>query len=173
MLNKNFTCCFTGHRKISAANQLLLRGKIRAAVLSLIEKGYTDFVAGGALGFDTIAAEVVLSLKEDHPEIKLIVVAPYADQALEWDLNSQVTYFRISESADQYICLSPQYTDDCMKKRNRYMVDNSSACIAYCGRNSGGTAYQFAKQNISGTPYDAFRQYVDYQDLDTYLKMGN
>ena len=39
--------------------------------------------------------------------------------------------------------------------------------------NSGGTAYQFAKQNISGTPYDAFRQYVDYQDLDTYLKMNN
>ena len=140
MLNKNFTCCFTGHRKISAANQLLLRGKIKTAVLSLIEKGYTDFVAGGALGFDTIAAEVVLSLKEDHPEIKLIIVAPYADQALEWDLNSQVTYHRIIEAADQYICLSQQYTDDCMKKRNRYMVDMSSVCISYCTRPRSGAA---------------------------------
>jgi hypothetical protein len=28
------------------------------------------------------------------------------------------------------------------------MVDNSSACIAYCGRDSGGTAYtlQYAKK---------------------------
>lgn len=38
---------------------------------------------------------------------------------------------------------------------------------------SGSTAYQFAKQNISGTPYDAFRQHVDYKDLDTYLKMNH
>ena len=48
MLNKNFTCCFTGHRKISAANQLLLRGKIKTAVLSLIEKG------AARLGIDII-----------------------------------------------------------------------------------------------------------------------
>ena len=149
MFNKNFTCCFTGHRKISASNQLLLRGKIKAAVLSLVERGYTDFVSGGALGFDTIAAEVVLSLKQSHPEIKLIIVAPFADQPLEWDLNSQVTYCRICESADKYICLSPQYTDDCMKKRNRYMVEMSSACISYCTRPRSGTGQTvgFAREN--------------------------
>ena len=149
MFNKNFTCCFTGHRKISAANQLLLRSKIKNAVLSLIEKGYTDFVSGGALGFDTIASEVIISLKESHPDIKLIIVAPYADQALEWDLNSQVTYHRIIESADSYICLEQQYTNDCMKKRNHYMVDMSSAIICYCTRPRSGAAQTigFAREN--------------------------
>ncbi|MFR5889872.1 MAG: hypothetical protein ACLUFM_02695 [Lachnospiraceae bacterium] len=28
-----------------------------------------------------------------------------------------------------------------MLKRNRYMVGRADACVAYCLRNSGGTAY--------------------------------
>ena len=34
----------------------------------------------GALGFDTIAAQAVLSVKETYPEVKLILVLPCENQ---------------------------------------------------------------------------------------------
>lgn len=36
-----------------------------------IQAGYVYFGAGGALGFDTLAAQMVLKLKERYPDIKL------------------------------------------------------------------------------------------------------
>lgn len=42
-----------------------------------------------------------------------------------------------------------QYTKGCMHKRNRHLVDNSSVCVCYLNRESGGTAYtvNYAKKN--------------------------
>lgn len=149
MFDKNYTCCFTGHRKLAPETAVALRRKIKAAVLKLIEQGYSTFVTGGALGFDTIAAEVILELREKRPNIKLIVVAPYANQSLEWTEPQQITYQRICDAADDYICLAAGEYKDAMKKRNLYMVEMSSACIAYCIRERSGSSQTigFARQN--------------------------
>jgi len=149
MFDKNFTCCFTGHRKLAPEAAVALRGKIKKAVLKLIEQGYTTFVTGGALGFDTIAAEVILEIREKKPFIKLIVVAPFANQALQWSEPQQMTYQRICDAADDYICLAAGEYKDAMKKRNLYMVEMSSACIAYCTRPRSGASQTigFARQN--------------------------
>lgn len=48
----------------------------KAIVTLLVSKGFKYFGTGGALGFDTIAAQAVLSVKETHPEVKLILVLP-------------------------------------------------------------------------------------------------
>ena len=45
-------------------------------LLSRENSGYLYFGAGGALGFDTLAAQTVLDLKKDYPQIKLILVLP-------------------------------------------------------------------------------------------------
>lgn len=149
MLNKNFTCCFTGHRKILPKHAEKLPGLIESAVRRLMKGGYNTFVTGGALGFDTIAAEVILKIKRTNPYVKLIVVAPYLGQPLEWDYSSQITYERIREAADDYISLAAGYYRDCMKKRNLYMVEMSSACISYCLRDRTGTSQTvaFARDN--------------------------
>ena len=39
------------------------------------------------------------------------------------------------------IDVSRQYTRGCMHERNRHLVDNSSVCVCYLNRESGGTAY--------------------------------
>ena len=53
---KEKTCCFTGHRDIPSGAYQLIFKKTEEMVESLIQKGYLYFGAGGALGFDTIAA---------------------------------------------------------------------------------------------------------------------
>ncbi len=68
---KEKTCCFTGHRKIPPDRNELVARRLKDGIAILIEQGYTFFRVGGALGFDTLEARVVLALKASYPQIKL------------------------------------------------------------------------------------------------------
>ena len=81
MLNrKNRTACFTGHRELPTENLPEISKRLEDTLLTLIEQGYCYFGAGGALGFDTLAAQAVLRLRERYPQIRLILVLPCLDQ---------------------------------------------------------------------------------------------
>ena len=81
---KQKTCCFTGHRDIPLGDYQLIFDKTEETVERLIKKGYLYFGAGGALGFDTIAALAVLKIKEHYPDIRLILVLPCRFQTRGW-----------------------------------------------------------------------------------------
>ena len=135
------TACFTGHRKIVSEQQRIVAERLKQTVEKLILNGYCYFGAGGALGFDTLAAECVLYLKKQYPQIKLILVLPCKTQTRGWDSEDIAVYEQIKAQADKAVYTSEEYTRGCMFKRNRHLVDNSSVCIAYLTENRGGTAY--------------------------------
>ena len=140
MINK--TCCFTGHRIIKKTSLPLIKQKTEIEVRKLIVQGATHFIAGGALGFDTLAAQTVLELKKDYSQIKLILAIPCEDQAGKWNYKDKTIYEYIKNQADKVIYISKQYEKECMLKRNRFMVDNSNFVIAmWDGRKYGGTFY--------------------------------
>lgn len=141
MPKKNYTCCFTGHRKLPCHDIRQIYARLDDLLDTLISKGVTTFYAGGALGFDTLAALTVLDKKALHPEVKLIVCQPCADQSSKWEESDIAIYKSILSNADEVVCLHDTYTKDCMLERNRYMVDRSELCIAYCTSDSGGSAY--------------------------------
>ena len=138
---KSRTVCFTGHRKIPPKQLETVARRLKETIVELIEKGYLFFGAGGALGFDTLAAQTVLELKADFPQIKLILVLPCLSQADSWSVVDKRIYERIKEKADKIVYTSREYTKGCMHKRNRHLVDNSSVCVCYLSENTGGTAY--------------------------------
>lgn len=138
---KNKTVCFTGHRKIPSKQYESISRRLEEILIQLIEQGYLYFGAGGALGFDTVAALSVLHLKEQYPQIKLILVLPCKLQTKSWDKEDIAIYEDIKQRCDKCVYTSQEYTRGCMFKRNRHLVDNSSVCIAYLTENSGGTAY--------------------------------
>ncbi len=138
---KNKTCCFTGHRDIPQGAYQLISNKTEETVESLIKQGYLYFGAGGALGFDTIAAFIVLKLRERYPDIRLILVLPCYSQTKGWSDKDALIYENIKKQADKVVYISEEYTRGCMYKRNRHLVDNSSACIAYLTKSKGGTVY--------------------------------
>lgn len=61
------TACFTGHRKIPPEKKNEITRRLKETLIQLINRGYLHFGAGGALGFDTMAEQAVLSLKEEYP----------------------------------------------------------------------------------------------------------
>ncbi len=138
---KNQTVCFTGHRKIPAESVKDLSLNLRRTLIEQINKGYRFFGAGGALGFDTIAAQTVLELKATYPDVKLILVLPCLSQTKGWSAHDIEIYEDIKSKAYKVVYTSQEYTKGCMQKRNRHLVDNSSVCICYLTKNTGGTAY--------------------------------
>lgn len=62
---KGQTACFTGHRRIPAEQVGGICEQLNTAIVSLIERGYIFFCAGGALGYDTLAAQAVIVLKSN------------------------------------------------------------------------------------------------------------
>lgn len=138
---KERTACFTGHRTIPFLQRRKIEKRTEEALIEAIKQGYRFFGAGGALGFDTLAAQTVLRLKKTYPQIKLILVLPCLSQTRGWRPEDIAEYERIKAAADKVVYTSQEYTRDCMFKRNRHLVDNSSLCIAYLTENTGGTAY--------------------------------
>ncbi|MBR2411421.1 MAG: DUF1273 family protein [Clostridia bacterium] len=134
------SCFFTGHRNIPVGELPALKEKLYNTVKKLISDGITDFYAGGAVGFDTLAAITVLKLRKEYSHIKLHIIVPCENQEKKWTPESKELYRKINEAADEVKILSPVYYTGCMQVRNRYMADNSSICIAYLTEPSGGTA---------------------------------
>lgn len=131
MRERSNTCCFTGHRDISAMTYHQLIERVEPLVMRLIDNGYEYFACGGALGFDTFAASYICSLKMRRFPVKLVLMLPCRDQTAKWGAVDKKVYDGILERADEVIYTSESYYTGCMQKRNRALVDASSACICY------------------------------------------
>lgn len=148
---RNKTCCFTGHRDINDDINTLTE-KLSVVIEKSIKKGYLYFGAGGARGFDTLAGETVMKLKEKYPHIHLILVLPFINQYEHesgWTDEEIEKYHYLKKHASKVVHLQVKYSTGCYYRRNRHLVDHSSLCIAYQYKNTGGTAYtvKYAKSN--------------------------
>ncbi len=88
---------------------------------------------------DMYAAEIVLELKEKYPQITLECAIPYERQAVRWPEALRNRYFSIAEQCDQETMLQTHYTPDCLRKRNRYMVDHADIVLAVWNGSPSGT----------------------------------
>ncbi len=140
---KEQTICFTGHREIREKKSVV-REKLQDMLEYYIQHGYTEFAAGGARGFDALAAETVLELRKKYPQIALILVLPFRNQYMEektWTEAEIRQYETIKLHASEIIYIGETYVRGCYYKRNRALVHMASICISYQYKNTGGTAY--------------------------------
>ena len=92
---KERTCCFTGHRDIPQNEYASIKKRLGNEVEKLIKQGVIYYGAGGARGFDTLAAEVVIELRKKYSQIKLILVLPCEGQESMW---SEAEYHSVAIS---------------------------------------------------------------------------
>ena len=133
--------CFTGHRQIPEADYPRLHALLERTVEEAILGGARVFRAGGALGFDTLAAITVLSLRRKHPEIRLELILPCPTQTRGWSENEKKLYGQILEQADAHRYVSDVYFPGVLQMRNRALVEGADLCIAYLTSSHGGTAF--------------------------------
>ncbi len=134
-------CCFTGHRKIDDREIVNIPSQLDRELLRLYSLGVREFRAGGAIGFDTLAALKVIALRKTHPDVRLSLILPCRDQDSRWSTYDRSTYRYIIECSDSVLYIENTYTPDCMHRRNRALVRGADYCIAYVARDEGGSAY--------------------------------
>lgn len=138
---KEQTCCFSGHRNLPAEDVYKIRRTLKETILSLINAGIIYYGCGGARGFDLLAAQTILEIKETHPELRLIMVYPCKNQTRYWNDDDREMYDSIKSRSDKCVYIANEYDDTCMAKRNRHLINNSSFCICYLNREHSGTGY--------------------------------
>ncbi len=146
--------CFTGHRRIKKDDLPKISDMLLPKLRELVDANESvDFYAGGALGFDTLSALCVLTLREEyHERIRLHLVLPCVNQTMGWNKADVDAYGYILENADSVTYVEQEYTPDCMRKRNRTLVDGTDLCIAFCNQTSGGTAYTVSYARSKNVP---------------------
>lgn len=153
-IDKSVAVSFSGYRPekmLNTANggetsEQEIKDKLRTIVTQLYDKGFRIFLSGMARGFDLIAAEVIISLKKEFPELKLAAVFPYTETV-------RTPYLRrISESADIVVNICSGYHNRCFFMRNDYLVENSSLLVCYYDGQHGGTHYTVKLARRQGLP---------------------
>ena len=124
---------FTGHRTYdgTAAESL------SAAVERLYGRGFRTFLSGMAVGFDLAAAEVVLTLRAAHPDVRF---SP-ADR---------VRFRRAVAAADEVEVLAGGYRRGCYAVRNDFLVDRAALVVAWYDGSPGGTRYTLRRALARG-----------------------
>lgn len=142
------TCCFVGHYPQSLPfgfdegndDCVRLKQLLKEQMIYLIEAlDVSHFISGVDLGIGQYAAEIVLDLKRDYPEITLECAIPCENQAEKWTGAQRERYFSIVEYCDKETLLQRHYTEDCMKKRKEYMINQSNYMIAVWNGKPGYT----------------------------------
>lgn len=135
-MDKEHTCCITGHRDIPIEKTLYVQNKLYQELLLAIQSGYTHFISGFAFGADLIFAEIIVDLEHKYP-ITLEAAIPYPGRMNTPDK----TFHRLLKECDVVKVHTGQYSKNCYMVRNRHMVDCSTRVIAvHDGHKGGGTA---------------------------------
>lgn len=135
--NREITACFTGHRTYDGS----CNEELKSAIRELYARGYRTFLCGMAVGFDLAAAECAISMRKQLKGLRIVAVVPFEGMQLRFSVDQQELFNRVMSEADEVITLATHYSSSVYAMRNNYLVDNSSAVIAYFDGSKGGTAY--------------------------------
>ena len=133
---------FTGHRPDRLAWRYnerdprcrALKKRLQSEIIRAYSEGKRYFLSGMADGIDAYAAEIVIALKKEYPDIRLVCCYPYYYPSRKTNCFASV--------ADYSVTVCPDYIHGCMSMRNLYMVNHSSELIAcFDGSSGGGTAF--------------------------------
>ena len=133
-------CGFTGHRpeKLTLP-EVQVQQLLREQILQAVEDGFHTFISGMARGVDIWAAELVLQLRAQRPELRLVCACPYEGFETSWKQLWRERYRSCLQQADEVHYICPRYSRACFQVRNQWMVDRAGRVIAVFNGEAGGT----------------------------------
>ena len=127
------------------------------AIGYVYSEGCRDFYCGGALGFDTLAAKEIIIFKLSHPDCRLHLLIPCKNQTEKWGASDARMYDYILSNADTAEFISDEYTDKCMRERNKRLVDLADTIVAYMCRPYSGAGQTVRMAKAQGkTVYNLY-----------------
>jgi uncharacterized phage-like protein YoqJ len=141
--DKAHTACFSGHRPErlprSPAMVDIIKSLIAFEISEALDSGFHTFIMGGSRGIDLWAGIAVLHEKQKDKALRLIAALPYFAGDSRFSERDRFDYGYVLEHCDDVVYASAEYDKNCMKRRNRFMVENSSRLIAFVDDYRSGT----------------------------------
>ena len=144
-------CAFTGHRpqrlpwggREEDPRCAALKQQLDQAINAARELGCETFLCGMARGCDTYFAEAVLA--ENLP---LEAVIPCPEQADRWSDADRLRYQKLLLRCSAIHVVEEAYSEGCMLRRNRDMIDRADVLISVYDGSGGGTGstVEYAKK---------------------------
>ncbi len=139
--DKKTACCFTGHRRkdlpfkgdMYEAGMKRLWSVLTMYIGKAYEDGYRTFICGMAEGIDLLCAQIVNEMKKTgrFEDMRLVGALPYKEHYTEIKKGmDRYMYSMMLECCDELVCVSVKSDKERYRRRNKFMVDNSSMLIA-------------------------------------------
>ncbi len=160
--DRSKTCCFTGHRPEKIYGGLYFESPPMKRLLSVMamhisnlvtKQGYDTFITGMQRGVDLWAAQLVLDMKAHDPDLKIICAMPYRGHGKDFKGLDLWFFNTILEEAEKVIYVSERRNEQCMKKRNMFMVDHSSFVLGIMDDKHSGTGMTIGYAKKCGVKY--------------------
>ena len=160
--SRDAVCSFTGHRDLPPEKRDALRSLLRRTLRTLaLDRGMSVFLTGGAMGFDRMAAEEVLALRERYGGIRLFLFLPFPGYDAKWPRGERAALADLLKKADGYyalitftsepgFCAADAYYPGVYFARDRMLVNLSSVCVSYLEKTRGGTFYTVSYAKDAG-----------------------
>ncbi len=148
--SRSTAVCFTGHRAIPEGERELLWQSTLANAQALYNRGFRTFIAGGAVGYDMLAAQAVCELRLLHPDVKLVLALPFRGHDSKFSVGDRHQLAELIELADEAVTLYERYSPGVYAARNRWMVEHASVCVCYlrrAGRSGTSMTTDMARQH--------------------------
>lgn len=167
------TLYISGYRSyelgIFQANDLkiaIIKNSLTMMLRQLIEEGLEWILIGGNLGVELWAAQSVLELKEEYPELKLGLVLPYADFGNQWKEQNKILLNQIKSTADYCNMTSKRPYENPTQLRNhtKFMLEHTGGLlVVYDEEFLGKTKYllEEAKKFSEKKEYEIFQITMD------------
>lgn len=127
-----------------------LKKQIAEAVAAAADRGFTTFLCGMARGCDFWFAGAVLEAKQTRPELRLEAYLPCPSQPDRWRSEDRERYERLLLNCDAVHMVEPVYSEGCMLRRNRVMIDRCDELLTVWDGSRGGTAAAVRHARKSG-----------------------
>ncbi|MBM7703272.1 DUF1273 domain-containing protein [Metabacillus iocasae] len=148
-----------------------IKKAIHKRLQPLIEEGLEWVIISGQLGVELWAAEVVLDLQLEYPDLKLAVLTPFLEQEEKWNETNQEWYEFIISQADFVDSITKKKYENPAQFRvkNQFIVAKSDGLlIIYDEEHEGSPQYMFeaAQQKKDRTDYQIYTvTSYDLQDI--------
>lgn len=134
------SACFAGPRAAklpyeeTSAEYERLEDVLKEQIVRLVREGVSAFYTGGQTGVDTLAAQLVLRIREElGTTARLHLALPYRSMHAGFSALQRDASEWIEKGADTVAYLHEGYTAGCYRERNRHMVERSDYLIAVAG----------------------------------------
>lgn len=127
------SCFCIGHRSFKEADHDDAFGSVSMMISILAESDYTDFYISANRGWDLFCASVILTMKNDYPQIRLHLVLPFAPDIQEKCISDNEINIRnyVLKNADDIKILSEEQDKDAIKKCGIYLISLGDIGICF------------------------------------------